>query len=241
MRYAVIADVHANLEALNAVLEAIKKEKVDELLFLGDSIGYGPNPNECIEILKDKAKILLAGNHDWAAVGLTDIEYFNPYARVAIEWTAEVLSDSNKNFLKALPLTERLQKDSIFLVHSTPKEPAKWHYLLSTQDAHINFCYFPERICFLGHSHEPFIIEQSPKGKMLVYREKTEIRDNFRYIINVGSVGQPRDGNPDAAYAIFHENSIEIKRAAYDIASTQKKMRASGLPSPLIERLSIGV
>lgn len=241
MHYAIISDVHANLEALDSVLEAIRKEKVDTLLFLGDSIGYGPNPNECIEALKDEARVLLAGNHDWAAVGLTDIEYFNPYARLAIEWTAGVLTESNKNFLKDLPLAERLQKDSIYLVHSTPKEPSEWHYLLSIWDAYINFHYFHERICFLGHSHEPFIMELSPGDKMVAYKERAEIKDNFRYIINVGSVGQPRDGNPDAAYAILHKDLIEIKRVAYDIASTQKKMRTFGLPSPLIERLSRGV
>jgi len=239
MRYAIISDVHANIEALNAVLEKLREEGVDNLLFLGDSVGYGPNPNECIEILKETTKILLAGNHDWAAVGMADIEYFNPYARAAIEWTQETLNDKNRTFLKKLPLTETL--DNILLVHATPREPEQWHYLLTIRDAYINFHFFSEKICFIGHSHSPAIIEYSPDGKTAVYKDHADIKEDHRYIINVGSVGQPRDGNPQAAYAMLNKNSVGIKRVSYDIVSTQKKMRDAGLSSYLIDRLSRGI
>ncbi len=240
MRYAVISDVHANIEALNTVLKKISEETFDSLLFLGDSVGYGPNPNECIETLKEKAKILLAGNHDWASVDMTDIEYFNPYARAAVEWTKKILSNENRTFLRGLPLTQELD-DRILLVHATPGEPEQWHYLLSTGDASINFHFFNQMICLIGHSHEPIIIERSPEDKIIVYKDRTDIKEGYRYILNVGSVGQPRDGNPDAAYAILNKNSIEIKRVSYDIVLTQKKMRDVGLPSYLIERLSRGI
>lgn len=239
MRYAIISDVHANLEALNKVLKKIEEEACDELLFLGDSVGYGPNPNECIYRLKEKTKILLAGNHDRTAVGMADIEHFNPYARAAVEWTRKILSNETLSFLKGLPLTKEVDK-RLFLVHSTPKEPDQWHYLLNTWDADLNFPFFSEKICFVGHSHMPFIIEQSPGGNITIHKDCADIKKRHKYIINAGSVGQPRDGNPDAAYVMLNKNYVEIKRVTYDIVLTQKKMRAVGLPSFLIERLSRG-
>lgn len=287
MYYAIIADVHANLEALKAVLKDIKKRKIESILFLGDAVGYGPNPNECIEVLQEivsestrTEKVSLMGNHDSAVIGLTALEYFNPNARTAIEWTKDILTEENKAFLKNLPIFKSLRgalatKQSynniknkeiatpriigarndktglphspqskefldIFLVHATPREPEQWHYLLTKQDAYINFHFFTEKICLIGHSHQPFIIEQLPEGEMVIYKDNAEIKDKHRYIINVGSVGQPRDGNPDAAYALLNENSIEIKRVSYDILSTQKEMRGAGLPSFLTERLARG-
>ena len=241
MRYAVIADVHGNLEALEAVLKKLKEESFDALLFLGDSVGYGPNPNECIEVLKNKAQVLLAGNHDRAAVGLTDTAFFNPNARLAIEWTQEVLSDENKKLLASLPIDKHMKREHLCLVHSTPKEPEKWHYLLSAWDAYNNFPFFSEKICLIGHSHVPAIIEETPEGKINTFHPKAEIKEDHRYIINVGSVGQPRDGNPEAAYVMLTENFVEIKRVPYDILLTQKKMRHAGLPDRLINRLAKGV
>ncbi|MBI5676726.1 MAG: metallophosphoesterase family protein [Nitrospirae bacterium] len=240
MRYAVIADVHGNLEALEAVLKKLEEESFDALLFLGDSVGYGPNPNECIEILKKKAQVLLAGNHDLAAAGLTDTEFFNPHARTAIEWTQAVLKDENKKFLASLPIVKQMIDDDLCLVHSTPKEPEKWHYLISNWDAYKNFPFFSEKICLIGHSHVPAIIEAPPEGKINTFNIRAEITENYRYIINAGSVGQPRDGNPDAAYVLLTEDSAEIKRVSYDILLTQEKMRHAGLPDHLIERLAHG-
>lgn len=240
MRIAIISDVHGNLEALDAVLEDIKAYQTGDILFLGDSVGYGPDPAECIKILKKDSRLLLAGNHDRAVTGRTDVNYFNPHARAAVEWTQEVLGDEDKLFLDGLPIVERLSDEGIYLVHSTPKEPEQWHYLLTTWDAHINFLFFDERICFLGHSHQPVIIEKTTEGELIIYRNGVELKEGCRYIVNVGSVGQPRDGNPDASYAMFDDDRIEIRRVSYDIVSTQKKMRKAGLPSFLIERLTMG-
>jgi predicted phosphodiesterase len=238
--YAIISDVHANSEALTAVLDAINTEKVDQILFLGDSVGYGPDPNACVCMLKEKSRFMLAGNHDWAAVGMADKWRFNHFARTAIEWTADVLTPDNEEFLKDLPLTEELADDSIFLVHGTPREPAEWHYMSGEGAGKINLNYFDERMCLVGHSHIPFILEFNERGKVEFHDHYANINKQNRYIINVGSVGQPRDGNPDAAYALLSGEKIEIKRVPYDIVLTQKKMKKAGLPEYLADRLSIG-
>ncbi len=240
MRYVVLSDVHANLEALEAVLKDLEKQEIKEILFLGDAVGYGPNPNECLELLKRKCRILLAGNHDWAAIGLTNIMYFNEYARHAIKWTMEIITEENKEVLKSLPVKEVSKDEDFILVHSTPKEPEDWYYLLTLWDAEINFHYFDTKFCFLGHSHQPFIIERVLSGELLTYKDSTRIKKSSRYIINVGSVGQPRDGDPRACYAIIDDEKIEIIRVPYDIMSVQNKMRKEHLPYALIERLSIG-
>lgn len=240
MHCAVISDVHANLEALEAVIKDIKKRKIDEILFLGDAVGYGPNPNECMEVLKNNCTILLAGNHDWGTLGLTDIDYFNEYARAAIIWTRDVLTEKNKKTLNTFPIIKNMKKENIFLVHSTPKEPEAWHYLLTLWDAEINFHYFGQRVCILGHSHLPFVIERLPSGEMVTYRSEARLGENGRYIINAGSVGQPRDRNPKACYAIVDGDKVEFVRVEYPIEKTQRKMHEAGLPLPLIERLARG-
>ncbi len=238
--YAVISDVHANLEALHAVLAKIEKDNVDRILFLGDSVGYGPDPNECTEEPKDRAAIFIAGNHDWAAVGKNDSTSFNIHAKIAIDWTGEVLTAENREYIAGLPLTAELEEDDIFLVHGSPYEPQKWHYLYSEYDVVDNFSYFKEKICFVGHSHVPFIAEYSGRGPVSFHDNITKIKTDCRYIVNTGSIGQPRDGNPDAAYVILRDGRIEIKRTSYDIVLTQNKMKKAGLPSYLAERLSRG-
>ncbi len=240
MRYAVLSDVHSNLEALEAVLHDVGIRKIEDILFLGDAVGYGPNPNECIELLVKNCKILLAGNHDWGVIGQTDITYFNEYARAAIEWTRDVLTEKNLKTLKSFPITEVIEKGDMLLVHSTPKEPQEWHYLLTLWDAEINFHYFSKKFCFLGHSHYPFIIERLPSGELVTYKERAHKGQTGRYIMNVGSVGQPRDGDPRAGYAIVDDEKMEIIRVSYDIEAAQKKMSKAGLPALLIERLSKG-
>ncbi len=241
MSYAVISDVHANLEALEEVLGDIENRKIKNIIFLGDAVGYGPNPNECVEMLQNSCKIMLAGNHDCAVTGITKTDYFNDFARMAIEWTAAVMTEKNKNSLKKMPLLKVMKKENIFLVHSTPKEPDKWHYLLSLWDAETNFRHFEEKTCFLGHSHYPFIIERLPSGEMLTHKNVAGLGKTERYIINAGSVGQPRDGDPRACYAVASEERVEFVKIKYDIEKTQQKMRTAGLPLPLINRLSKGV
>jgi predicted phosphodiesterase len=240
MRYAVISDVHANLEALETILSDIKKRGIDEVLFLGDAVGYGPNPNECVELLKQHCKTLLAGNHDWAVIGLTDIQYFNEYAKAAILWTREILAPESRRFIESLPVTKYIKKENMLLVHSTPKEPEAWHYLLTLWDAEINFHYFHNRICMIGHSHLPFVIERMPSGEMITHKYEARLGKQERYIINAGSVGQPRDRDPRACYAIFTGDTLEFVRLEYAVGKTQKKMHDAGLPLVLIERLSNG-
>jgi len=240
MHYAVLSDVHSNLDALRVVLKDVDQRKIEDILFLGDAVGYGPNPNECIEILTERCKILLAGNHDWGVLGLTDITYFNEYARVAIEWTRGVLTERNRETLRSFLLKKEIKEDDIFLVHSTPKEPEEWYYLLTLWDAEINFHCFDNKFCFLGHSHQPFVVERLPSGELVTYNKTVRTGKTSRYIINAGSVGQPRDGDPRACYALIDDEKIEIVKVPYDVESVQKKMMKEGLPSLLIERLAVG-
>lgn len=240
MRYAMISDVHANLEALEAVIKDIRKRKVNEILFLGDAVGYGPNPNECLKVLSDNCRVVLAGNHDWAAIGLTEIDYFNEYAKAAILWTREALAGENRELLKTFPIIKDMKNENMLLVHSTPKEPEAWHYLFTLWDAEVNFHYFDEQLCLIGHSHLPFVIERLPSGEMVTSNKGTALKRNERYIINCGSVGQPRDRDPKACYVILSDDKVEFVRVEYDKEKTQKKMHEAGLPLPLIDRLSRG-
>jgi len=240
MQYAVLSDVHANLESLDAVLNDITQRRIREVLFIGDAVGYGPNPEESVDLLAGSCHMLLAGNHDWGVIGLTDIGYFNEYARCAIEWTSGVMTEKTKDTLRTFPVRKEYKDEDMLLVHATPQEPEAWHYLLTLRDAEISFRYFDNRFCFLGHSHKPFIIEKRQSGDLMMYEKKTLIKKDCRYIINAGSVGQPRDGDPRASYAISNDEELEIVRVTYDIERVQRKMREEHLPDILIERLSEG-
>lgn len=240
-KYAVISDVHANYEALKSVLKDINKRQVHDIFFLGDAVGYGPEPNESVWLLKSECKTIIAGNHDWGLLGLAETGSFNEYARMALAWTRGVLTEGSAEILKASPLKAEFKEMDITLVHATPHEPEQWRYLLTLAEAEANFKYVRTNICFVGHSHKPFIIEMSLSGEMHVNKQKMLKKEGCRYIVNAGSVGQPRDGDPRACYAIVDENRIELVRVAYDIQSTQEKMSDAGLPRPLIERLSYGL
>jgi len=240
MRYAVLSDIHANIEALEAVLADLEQKNIRDIFFLGDAVGYGPNPNECIDLLAERCGILLAGNHDWGVIGLTDITCFNEYARYSVQWTRQVITEKNSRIIKTWPAKKERKKEDILLVHSTPREPEEWHYILTLWDAEINFQYFDNKLCFLGHSHQPFIIERVPSGELITYKDAARIKEGSRYIINAGSVGQPRDGDPRACYAFIDNESIEIMRVPYDVVSVQEKMKEANLPYPLIERLLVG-
>ncbi|MEK6691724.1 MAG: metallophosphoesterase family protein [Nitrospirota bacterium] len=242
MRYAIVSDIHSNLEAFNIVLFELEGESPDQVLCLGDIVGYGPDPNECITKIRETANIVIVGNHDHAAIGLTDISYFNPYARDAIEWTMGELSEKEKGYLKQLPFNTEITKDDLFLVHSTPKRPQNWNYIFTVEDAIENFRYFTQRICFIGHSHVPVIIKMDNSGGIEIISEEAIIDEEHRYIINVGSVGQPRDGNADAAYAIFDKerSTVKIKRVSYNYKKTQEKMKKAGISDYLIDRIALG-
>jgi predicted phosphodiesterase len=241
MLYAVISDVHSNLEALNAVIEDIRKRDIEKILFLGDAVGYGPNPNECIEVLKKECLVLLAGNHDRAVTGDTPLEYFNENAGAAVQWTIEHITGENLELLGKLDILKVMEEDNLCLVHSTPKEPDAWHYIFTLKDAGVNFHYFEQKICLVGHSHTPFIVDKHPSGELILYKNRATFSEAARYIINAGSVGQPRDRDPRAAYAVLTSGEVEIIRIDYDFRETQGKMREGGLPGFLIERLEKGI
>jgi predicted phosphodiesterase len=241
MRLGIFSDVHGNMEALDIVLNALKKEEVNLTICLGDLVGYGPDPNECVEKIMAASDIVLAGNHDYAAVNLESTEHFNESARTAIEWTSRVLTPESQEILSKLPLMETI--DNILIVHATPEQPEQWHYISSAEDAYRNLVNMSVPICFVGHSHVPMaFIQQTEEQILLQSAAEVNIQPDQKTIINVGSVGQPRDGDPRAAYGIYDmkENQFHLKRLDYPIRKVQEKMQKENLPSFLIERLDTG-
>lgn len=241
MRILVISDVHANLAALNAVLA--DAGSFDTIWSLGDIVGYGPDPNECIARLSEYQHVAIAGNHDWAVLGKLDLEDFNDSAREANLWTREQLTPISWSYLQALP--EMSVIGDFTLAHGSPRHPI-WEYLLSLELIKLNFAYYQTTVCLVGHTHIPMIVRDAPERSQQIVqpREKPPFRlDGQRYIINPGGVGQPRDRDPRAAYVIINteEQIIEHHRVSYDIKSTQKKMRAARLPYKLILRLEYGL
>ncbi len=243
MIYGLISDIHSNLEALDAVLAGLAG--VEAFLCLGDIVGYGPDPVACLARVRTLPSLeCIVGNHDLAAIGQYDLEWFNPYARAAVEWTAAQLSADEREYLGALPL--RREVAGAVLVHGSLPEPME--YVTSPQEALDCFDAFGGSLCFVGHTHitefyrrrggEPHCdqIGLSGGGRIRLERE-------WRYLINPGSVGQPRDGNPEASFGIYDSRAqtVELRRVGYDIAAVQRKMQAAGLPQYLIERLPRGL
>ena len=244
MRYGILSDIHGNQEGLDAVLGALADEGIDAYLCLGDIVGYGANPNECLERIAGLTKAVIAGNHDHAAIDRLDIATFNHYAAAAALWTRRQLTPAGRRYLGALPYTWR--NDELFAVHGSPANPEEWIYLTSLWQADEAFDALPgdTALCVLGHTHTPGIFEkrtaEDPGGQ--IPAATLELEKECRYIVNVGSVGQPRDGDPRAAYCVFDtvEKRVEIKRVAYDLETAQRKIRAAGLPEMLAERLETG-
>ncbi len=237
MTIAIISDVHGNLEALNEVFKYVDNKNIEAVYCLGDIVGYGPNPNECVELVSQRCIKVVIGNHDHAALGLTSTEYFNDFAKISTHWTTNNLSEENKNYLHSLEFT--YSSDQFLAVHSTPSAPTLWHYILSEMDAQHEFKYFDERICFIGHSHFPIIFNDRA-GFTRAPKVKLESGDKF--IVNVGSVGQPRDGNPKTCFCVYDEkeSSIEFVRLDYEIDKTREKIIKAGLPVFLADRLKKG-
>ncbi len=247
MKYLVISDLHGNLEALNGFLKALEDLKsqnglrFDKLVCLGDMAGYGANPNEIIDWVRENCQIVLAGNHDYAVVGKTDTSYFNPDALKACHWTEGVLTAENRDYLASLPAS--IVQDDICWAHSSPYEPEEWHYIDNRYDGMDNFPHFTENVCLVGHSHRPVIIEEREPNKVQEYYDSDwKLKDGHRYIFNVGSLGQPRDGNPDPAFAIFDscENTYQVRRFKYDVKTAQSKIKSVSLPTFLSDRLALG-
>jgi len=241
MKIGFFSDIHSNLEALEACIADFKKEKLRKLFFLGDIIGYGPDPNKCIALVHKKADVILLGNHDAAAAGLLSTDYFNTYAQASMDYTTEVMTPENLNRLKMSPLEATY--DIFKMVHACPKEPASWGYILDLEDAEENFKFFEQQVCVIGHSHRPTIIKKFRANRSeAVPHDFARIDDDYRYLVNIGSVGQPRDNDPRSSYMIFDTETriVSIKRVEYDYQKTQKKMRKVKLPQFLVDRIAIG-
>jgi predicted phosphodiesterase len=270
MRVLILSDVHANLAALETVLNAAEGQ-YDTIWCLGDLVGYGPRPNECIDLIRDQTTLCVMGNHDLAAVGHPDIDVdnFNPHARQAILWTRETLTEQNRTYLAQLPdhPIRPPKTDKLLVTHASPREPV-WEYIFTPNIAWENFCVFSEEICLVGHTHKPAIFRwrlyteddpqqdelDKPEGDSETLAEvayllppisasiKLETSPTYRVIINPGSVGQPRDNDARAAYAILDLETMiwHYERIAYPIELTQSQMRAAKLPRRLIDRLSYG-
>ena len=243
MRYAIISDIHANLAAFTAVLDDIKgRGGVDKVWCLGDIVGYGPDPHECIEALRQIDHICVAGNHDLAAIGKIGTDEFNPDAAASCHWTAKQLTSGDIVYLGKLPMV--IEEGDFTLVHGSPRDPV-WEYLLITSQAKDNLTLFKTQFCLVGHSHVPLVFRCDETGDFSGRRFLTDVSfvpGTERMIINPGGVGQPRDGDPQASYAIYDSQNrvIKLHRVPYDIKATQKRMIERGLPMSLVTRLRYG-
>ena len=241
MKVLIMSDIHGNRTALEAVLTSAGK--VDAVWCLGDIVGYGPDPNDCVAIIRDLPNLIcLRGNHDSAVVGLTQKDKFNYSAQNVLEWTDEQLNPVHRQFL--LGLSPQAKVDEVTLVHGSPRDPV-WEYIMDVYTATSNFNYFDTSFCFVGHSHLP-VLYYMKNGKDLATvtfvspGEKARLPKNC--IVNPGSVGQPRDHDPRASYTIFdtEENTWAQHRAPYDIVEVQERMSKAGLPDEYIQRLDMG-
>lgn len=246
MRYLVLSDLHGNLEALDAVLESARGPGYEGVLVLGDIVGYGPDPNAVIEALRRiPAVVAIRGNHDKVASGLEDGEDFNEAARQAALWTRRVLSPENLEYLKGLPRGPREFAPGRYLAHGAPHDEDR--YLLEEGEARRAFEALPFDLCFFGHSHFPgvFVLEDGRVGFDRARSEPTvfPLLPGLRYLVNPGSVGQPRDRNPKSSFALLDDGAmtVTVHRVAYPIETTREKIRSAGLPPALSDRLRLGV
>lgn len=230
MRIALISDIHGNLEALEKALESIDLLQIDQIFCLGDIVGYGADSQRCLQIVRERAAVIILGNHDAAVVGRADLAYFNDLARAAILYTQSLLTNEQKNYIRSLPLSYK--DEHCHLVHGTPAKPERWDYIFSAYDASNQFSSVEGNICFVGHSHVP--------GD---YREKAKNPDSVvKRIVNVGSIGQPRDRDPRLCFVIYNTDSgkIEFIREEYNVETAAGKIRRAGLPEFLADRLLWG-
>jgi diadenosine tetraphosphatase ApaH/serine/threonine PP2A family protein phosphatase len=240
MRYAVLSDIHGNLEALRAVLLDCRTE-VDAVLCLGDIVGYGADPVACLELMAERGTVLVAGNHEHGVTGQLGPAWFNPAARAAVAWTGTQLDADHRGYIGRLPLTAEVAGAT--LVHASPLHPEEWGYLVSARDGLGAFAGFEGRLCFVGHSHRPGHWSVGSSGPRHQAGASTiRLEAGRRYIINVGSVGQPRDRDPRACFAIWDSGArrVTLRRVAYDVRAAREKILRAGLPRLLADRLGIG-
>ncbi len=247
MRLALIADIHGNLEALESVLALLEAERVDAILNLGDLVGYNASPNECLALLAGRDVWSLAGNHDLALFDAERAQSFNIIAYQALQWCREQLRPEYRDFLQGLPL-QRQVPGAFLACHGSPTSPDTYIAYHFQGKRALNYLKSapPLRVCFFGHTHRRALWYRDIRGKVAllpVAHPKVMLAAEGHYLINPGSVGQPRDGNPEAAYAIFdaEEFSVHFKSTPYDIPGAQRRILAAGLPSYLAERLAQGV
>ena len=233
MRIAILSDIHSNLQALQRAFDIIDVKEIDHVYCLGDIVGYGAEPNECIVMLRDRGVSCIAGNHDKAALDISKAELLNRYARTAIEWTARQLIPENIEFLSQLPYTLVVTHSTF--VHASPGKPEEWNYIITGYDAQEYFRCFATPLCWVGHSHI--------SGVYCEDRISSEVERGKRYIINVGSVGQPRNRDSRLSFGIFDDERWEYEHvvAEYDVGLAREKIIEAGLPPYLGDRLLAGV
>ena len=246
MRLAIISDIHSNFEALKSVLPRIEHDNVDAILNLGDIVGYNASPNECLELLQERPVVSLAGNHDLALLEVSRAQNFNIIAYQALLWSREQVKPEFLDFFRNLPITR--EGKGFIACHGTPTSTDAYVVFHFQGKRVFNYLrHLPDmRVCFFGHTHRRALWYRDIRGKIaLMPCRPYEMRldRNYLYLINPGSVGQPRDGNPEAAYAIFddEEFSIHFKSVPYDVKAAQKRILKAGLPEYLAERLAQGV
>lgn len=239
MRFAIFGDIHANLQALESVLTDARAQACTHYVCIGDIVGYNANPRECLGIIRDMGCPVVKGNHDEQASMISEREEFNPLAEEAIQWTRKQLDEADKQWLRELRLQRQVRDFTI--VHATLDTPHKWHYIFNQLDAAASFSYQHTALCFIGHTHSPkaYIRDGSVRSMPL---DILSLQQGKKYLINVGSVGQPRDGDWRAAYCIYDTttNEVELRRIEYDLATAQSAILAAGLLPKLAERLAIG-
>ncbi len=239
MRFAIFGDIHANLEALQAVLADAKENGCTHHVCIGDIVGYNANPHECVQIVRELGCPVVKGNHDEQAYLGNALDNFNPLAEVAIKWTRDHLDDDDKQWLRGLRLVRQVRDFSV--VHATLDTPHQWGYVFNQLDAAASFNYQYTNLCFYGHTHAPraYVRDETVRAVPL---DILHIQPRKKYFVNVGSVGQPRDGDWHASYCIYHadKNYVELRRIEYDIYTAQDKVVDAGLPQRLADRLALG-
>lgn len=244
MKYGILGDIHSNISALRAVLERLDEDGVDTLVSVGDVVGYGAAPSECIALLRERGAVVVKGNHDAACVNELDERTFNPYARAAVAWTRTALSEDEKRWLRGLPLVATLEHCQV--AHGTLHRPELFDYILSLSDADPSLDEMTRPVCFVGHSHIPLTVMRfadEPGRTAYTTEPHVDLSETIKALINVGSVGQPRDENPLTAYVLFDstKKASTLVRVPYDIESEVARIASAGLPRVLGERLRIGV
>lgn len=244
MRYGILGDIHANLSALETAIAALEQVGVDQILSVGDVVGYGAAPKECIRLLQDRSALVVQGNHDAACAGVLNDEYFNRYAREAVRWTQGELDEDDLAWLRDLPLTLTLEHCQV--AHGTLAGPENFDYLMGVENARPSIQVMTRPVCFVGHSHLPITVLEPREsvGRIGFSPDSVvDLSESRRTIVNVGSVGQPRDEDPRLAVAIYDVDAetVEIQRHEYDIAAEAKRITDAGLPRVLADRLWIGL